>query len=276
MQHYLCKVLYGEAMKRMTRFQLCDLQDCPLQSQGKQLVSQNHHMSTALKILSESVHTVLLLCYTLLHRNWGEHKWKRQGKKKRSANFKDSGNSHLATIVHSLCQILAQLYSHSQSLCQIMAQLYSHSQSTIVPNHCTALQSQSINHIAKSWHSSTVTVNQPLCQIQAQLYSHSQSTILPNPGTALQSQSINHCAKSRHSSTVTVNTLTGFITISDIYISLQLFLIPARTDCIWYFGPAVTLDRMSGLMGQKASVRPVYVTDPTAIANKRRAGKIQD
>ena len=66
---------------------------------------------------------------------------------KRSANFKDSGNSHLATIamVHWLCQILAQLYSHSQS--------------TIVPNPGTALQSQSINHCAKSWCSSTVTIN---------------------------------------------------------------------------------------------------------------------
>ena len=240
MQHYLCKVLYGEAMKRMTRFQLCDLQDCPLQSQGKQLVSQNHHMSTTLKILSESVHTVLLLCYTLLHRNWGEHKWKRQGKKKRSANFKDSGNSHLATIamVHWLCQILAQLYSHSQS--------------TIVPNPGTALQSQSINHCAKSWHSSTVTVNQPLCQILAQLYSHTQSTIPLQDSLQFQ------------------------IYIYNYFFSLQFFLIPACTDCIWYFGPAVTLDRMSGLMGQKASVRPVYVTDPTAIANKRRAGKIQD
>ena len=91
--------------------------------------------------------------------------------------------------------------------------------SLVVPNPGTALQSQSINHCAKSWHSSTVTinhcakswrsstvtVNQPLCQILVQLYSHSQSTIMPNPGTALQSQSINHYAKSWCSSTVTVN-----------------------------------------------------------------------
>ena len=198
MQHYLCKVLYGKALKIMTRFQLCELQECPPQSQGKQLVSQNHHTSSAVKILSESVHTVLLLCYALLHRNWGEHKWKRQKpeeekKKEKTASFKDSGNSHLATIamIHLLCQILAQLYSHSQS--------------TIVPNPGTVLQSQQINHCAKSWHSSTVTVNQPLCQILAQLYSHSQSTTVPNPGTALQSQSINHCAKSWQNSIVTVS-----------------------------------------------------------------------